>query len=225
MDNSILSKEAPSGPNSGSLASESRKSSNGKLSALFQFGQLAQQDTMMLTFLLRKKMNFTTELPKRNPLVSYIVASAVKCEKFFPGSANEGPAFRMHAVVMMSGNPLLKELGAEEGSEGFYHILCHVRKVPGKRIEGPLPTAPRTRRSNTMDLGLTHPLPLELFSKEMAKPRQQKAEDRVSPTLFTPYLSQIDSSQIAKRLQASFINLPSQIKRRYSMPESVCSSH
>ena len=33
-----------------------------------------------------KKMNFTTDLPKRDPLVSYIVASAVKCEKFFPGS-------------------------------------------------------------------------------------------------------------------------------------------
>ena len=34
--------------------------------------------------LLRKKMNFTTDLPKKNPLVTYIVASAVKCEKFFP---------------------------------------------------------------------------------------------------------------------------------------------
>jgi hypothetical protein len=45
-------------------------------------------------------MNFTTELPKRDPVVSYIVASAVKCEKFFPESANEGPAFRMHAVVL-----------------------------------------------------------------------------------------------------------------------------
>ena len=33
----------------------------------------------------RKKMNFTTDLPKKNPIVSYIVASAVKCEKFFPG--------------------------------------------------------------------------------------------------------------------------------------------
>ena len=27
----------------------------------------------------RKKMNFTTDLPKKNPLVTYIVASAVKC--------------------------------------------------------------------------------------------------------------------------------------------------
>ena len=38
-----------------------------------------------LSVLFRKKMNFTTDLPKRNPLVSYIVASAVRCEKFFPG--------------------------------------------------------------------------------------------------------------------------------------------
>lgn len=64
-------------------------------------------------------MNFTTELPKRNPLVSYIVASAVKCEKFFPGSANDGPAFRMHAVVLMPGNPLLAEIGCSGESQGF----------------------------------------------------------------------------------------------------------
>jgi hypothetical protein len=45
-------------------------------------------------------MNFTTDLPKKDPIVSYIVASAVKCEKFFPGSAKEGPVFRMHAVII-----------------------------------------------------------------------------------------------------------------------------
>ena len=45
-------------------------------------------------------MNFTTDLPKKNPIVSYIVASAVKCEKFFPDSAKEGPVFRMHAVIL-----------------------------------------------------------------------------------------------------------------------------
>jgi hypothetical protein len=48
----------------------------------------------------RKKMNFTTELPKGAPLVSYIVASAIKCQKFFPDSENEGPAYRMHAVIL-----------------------------------------------------------------------------------------------------------------------------
>lgn len=49
-----------------------------------------------------KKMNFTTDLPKRNPLVSYIVASAVRCEKFFPGQTREGPVYRMHAVILKS---------------------------------------------------------------------------------------------------------------------------
>jgi len=47
-----------------------------------------------------KKMNFTTDLPKKDPLVSYIVASAVKCEKFFPGSIIDGPVYRMHAVIL-----------------------------------------------------------------------------------------------------------------------------
>ena len=45
-------------------------------------------------------MNFTTDLPKKNPIVRYIVASAIKCEKFFPGSSKEGPVFRMHAVIL-----------------------------------------------------------------------------------------------------------------------------
>jgi hypothetical protein len=31
-------------------------------------------------------MNFTTDLPKKRPEVTYIVASAVKCERFFPNS-------------------------------------------------------------------------------------------------------------------------------------------
>ena len=54
----------------------------------------------MVSSLLRKKMNFTTDLPKSCPIVSYIVASAVKCDKFFPGCEKEGPCFRMHAVVL-----------------------------------------------------------------------------------------------------------------------------
>lgn len=45
-------------------------------------------------------MNFTTELPKKCPCVTYIVASAVKCSKFFPESEKEGPSFRMHAVIL-----------------------------------------------------------------------------------------------------------------------------
>lgn len=45
-------------------------------------------------------MNFTTDLPKKRPFVTYIVASAVKCEKFFPDSKNEGPSYRMHAVIL-----------------------------------------------------------------------------------------------------------------------------
>ena len=61
----------------------------------------------------RKKMNFTTDLPKRNPLVSYIVASAVRCEKFFPGqNKNNGPAYRMHAVILKCGKPNKKSAAA-----------------------------------------------------------------------------------------------------------------
>ena len=54
---------------------------------------------------VRKKMNFTTDLPKKNPLVTYIVASAVKCQKFFPNNKDLGPSYRMHAVILSKNNP------------------------------------------------------------------------------------------------------------------------
>ena len=88
-------------------------------------------------------MNFTTDLPKRDPLVSYIVASAVKCEKFFPGTANEGPAFRMHAVVLASDSPAVRKLGLPE--EAYSYILCHVRKVTPRKPSS-LEQRPQTRR-------------------------------------------------------------------------------
>ena len=47
-------------------------------------------------------MNFTTDLPKKDPIVSYIVASAVQCEKFFPEASKQGPVFRMHAVTLVN---------------------------------------------------------------------------------------------------------------------------
>lgn len=63
-----------------------------------------------------KKMNFTTELPKRQPVVVYIVASAVKSEKCVPGMDKPGPSYRMHAAI-------LKKQNADP------HILCHIRKL------------------------------------------------------------------------------------------------
>ena len=53
-------------------------------------------------------MNFTTDLPKKDPLVSYIVASAVKCEKYFPGSVDDGPVYRMHAVILKKSDPRIQ---------------------------------------------------------------------------------------------------------------------
>jgi hypothetical protein len=50
----------------------------------------------------RNKMNFTTDLPKKDPIVSYIVASAVQCEKFFPEASKQGPVYRMHAVTLVN---------------------------------------------------------------------------------------------------------------------------
>jgi hypothetical protein len=80
-------------------------------------------------------MNFTTDLPKRNPLVSYIVASAVRCEKFFAPSSRPGPVYRMHAVILklkpgqqlgvVPNNPFNQELSTRKP----LYICCHVRRV------------------------------------------------------------------------------------------------
>lgn len=78
-------------------------------------------------------MNFSTDLPKSCPMVSYIVASAMKCTKYFPGSSKEGPCFRMHAVILKSPSTLplilvtVEEQGQLNGGKGF--ILCHIRQV------------------------------------------------------------------------------------------------
>lgn len=43
-----------------------------------------------------KKMNFTTDLPKRRPHVTYVVASAMRAHLV---EENENAEFRMHAVI------------------------------------------------------------------------------------------------------------------------------
>jgi len=79
-------------------------------------------------------MNFTTDLPKKNPVVSYIVASAIRCTKQFPESDKDGPVFRMHAVILKSKMPAKGYKGVGSGKwtqeqNASTHILCHVRKV------------------------------------------------------------------------------------------------
>ena len=82
-------------------------------------------------------MNFTTSLPKKNPLVSYIVASAMRClprgeERKLP--KHRVPDYRMHAVMLHrrpAGTP--SSPAALKHQESF--ILCHLRKVVADDIQ------------------------------------------------------------------------------------------
>jgi len=67
-------------------------------------------------------MNFTTDLPKRSPYVTYVVASAMRAHIV---EENENAEFRMHAVI-----PYCEGKNACESNE---YILCHVRSVEQKR--------------------------------------------------------------------------------------------
>lgn len=69
-----------------------------------------------------KKMNFTTDLPKRKPHVTYVVASAMRAHLV---EENENAEFRMHAVI-----PYCEGKNASETNE---YILCHVRSVDQKK--------------------------------------------------------------------------------------------
>ena len=66
-------------------------------------------------------MNFTTDLPKKRPCVTYIVASAVKCGKFFPNSKEEGPSFRMHAVILNKSGTQTQKYKNKEAINGNFN--------------------------------------------------------------------------------------------------------
>lgn len=69
-----------------------------------------------------KKMNFTTDLPKRKPQVTYVVASAMRAHLI---DENENAEFRMHAVI-----PYCDGKNSSENNE---YILCHIRAVDHKK--------------------------------------------------------------------------------------------
>ena len=74
-------------------------------------------------------MNFSTDLPKSNPLVTYIVASAVECSYSTKAKEKQLPCFRMHAVILNNSRIILliyiDSQSMLNGGKGF--ILCHVR--------------------------------------------------------------------------------------------------
>lgn len=93
-------------------------------------------------------MNFTTDLPKKNPYVTYIVASAVKSERFFPESKGEGPSFRMHAVILHTSRTDSTNQFAKANS----FILCHIRKIDSSYKSGQGKSRRRKQSRTTSDL-------------------------------------------------------------------------
>ena len=71
-------------------------------------------------------MNFTTDLPKQMPYVTYVVASALKCHQI--EDEEEMPNFRMHAVILHKDRLNECKIAQE-------YILCHVRKIQKKKNE------------------------------------------------------------------------------------------
>ena len=123
-------------------------------------------------------MNFTTSLPKKNPLVSYIVASAMRC---LPRGEERKllkhriPDYRMHAVVLhrRSGRP---PLTAAQARENF--VLCHIRKVV---LDGdsPLDGVPSSRILNPK-------CPPKLYATYLSRSGPCSCRARACPCPRTP---------------------------------------
>ncbi|EAS05042.2 hypothetical protein TTHERM_00840110 (macronuclear) [Tetrahymena thermophila SB210] len=99
-----------------------------------------------------KKMNFTTDLPKKRPQVTYIVASSVKCQKSQgndkskqDSNKKEQDVYRMHAVILYKNSQAKQQTddannnnnnstgannsSSPKNSESKQYILCHIRKM------------------------------------------------------------------------------------------------
>ncbi|KAL4473974.1 hypothetical protein ABPG72_000336 [Tetrahymena utriculariae] len=95
-----------------------------------------------------KKMNFTTDLPKKRPQVTYIVASSVKCQKSQgndkskqDNNKKEQDVYRMHAVILYKNSQTKQQqqqtddvdnnnnCAQANNSESKQYILCHIRKM------------------------------------------------------------------------------------------------
>ncbi|KAL4432022.1 hypothetical protein ABPG74_017758 [Tetrahymena malaccensis] len=95
-----------------------------------------------------KKMNFTTDLPKKKPQVTYIVASSVKCQKSQgndkskqDNNKKEQDVYRMHAVILYKNSQAKQQQqqgddtnnnnnsAKANNSESKQYILCHIRKM------------------------------------------------------------------------------------------------
>lgn len=75
-------------------------------------------------------MNFSTDLPKSKPLVTYIVASTMKPSDPVLSRSKESQCFRMHAVVLK--NKRTSQATVERQADlnnGKGLILCHVRQM------------------------------------------------------------------------------------------------
>lgn len=139
-----------------------------------------------------KKMNFTTDLPKKRPEVTYIVASAVKCERFFPNSKNEGPLFRMHAVMLFKNEQPSKQTVCSEShyEQPKRYVLCHIRKLDASyRASTPVLTTDdkKKKQSNEETHGACEP---------EESPREDKSEAKESTSLLelTPQGAQLSQS-------------------------------
>ncbi len=71
-------------------------------------------------------MNFTTDLPKQMPYVTYVVASSIKSHEIEDEEEIEN--FRMHAVILHK-DRLNQHRATQE------YVLCHIRKVGKKKTE------------------------------------------------------------------------------------------
>jgi len=140
-------------------------------------------------------MNFSTDLPKGNPLVTYIVASAIKAES--KAHKDPKPSFRMHAVVLKKERNFSKKVEDQiKLNEGKGLILCHTRKATEENEK----VRPKMKRKRTT-------LPADIHSGSVIE-KEDITIDKKHFTSFTQNDAIMTGNKVAteKREDKNFAN-------------------
>lgn len=135
-------------------------------------------------------MNFSTDLPKSKPLVTYIVASTMKPTNLVSEHSEEPLCFRMHAVVLKDKSTFsmhkIESQGKLNNGKGF--ILCHIRQIETDKIIA-------------MESKEEHKSFKEEPQPEVIKPDQQVNEQQKLRWKVVPIKSKAKTSNYMKSLE------------------------
>jgi len=151
-------------------------------------------------------MNFSTDLPKSDPIVSYIVASAIRSSLPTSGKVKKIPCFRMHAVMLKNtgiyNTSNIDSRRKLNGGKGL--ILCHIRQVaaiPGNLINQDIENCSALANKDENQIVVRNPFRLPLMKS--VKPKLERSSPLQLSTLKSRGVYSNSTGISVKRLKTS----------------------